>query len=51
MAEGYAFLTLCVIGLLGIVAIVVACTAQLVRKDSFTYDEPFVWQRKLPPNE
>jgi len=48
MAAEYAKLVVWLIGLFGIVGIVIVYVARFVIKDSFAYDEPFVWRRKLP---
>ena len=44
-----AYLVVWLVGLFVIVAVVSACLARLVVRDSFQYDEPFVWLRRLPP--
>ena len=44
-----AHLVLWLIGLFGIVGGVSFCIARMITRDSFTYDELFVWKRKLPP--
>jgi len=43
-----AELVVWLIGLFGIVGIVIVLTAKMVIHDSFGYDEPYVWRRKLP---
>ncbi|MCQ6558216.1 hypothetical protein NNL21_05835 [Paenibacillus mendelii] len=49
MMNEAAYLAVWIVGLFGIVGIVSWCTTRLVVKDSFAYDELFVWGRKLPP--
>ncbi len=44
-----AHLVLWLIGLFGIVGGVSFAIARMITRDSFTYDELFVWRRKLPP--
>jgi hypothetical protein len=44
-----AHLVLWLIGLFGIVGVVSFAIARMITRDSFTYDELFVWKRKLPP--
>ncbi|GLX68331.1 hypothetical protein [Paenibacillus glycanilyticus] len=49
MAEEMAYLAVWLLGLFGIVGTVSAYVAKFVVKDSLSYDEAFVWRRKLPP--
>ncbi|WP_173275446.1 hypothetical protein [Paenibacillus sp. NEAU-GSW1] len=48
MAAEYAHLAIWLIGLFGIVFTVSAYVAKFVMEDSLSYDQPFVWRRKLP---
>ncbi|WP_169507514.1 hypothetical protein [Paenibacillus harenae] len=48
MAALYAFLAIWVIGMFGIISIVIGAVTKLVQRDSFAYDEQFVWGRKFP---
>ncbi|MBM7564321.1 hypothetical protein [Paenibacillus sacheonensis] len=49
MAEEAAYLAVWLIGLFGIVGTVCVYVAKMVIQDSTTYDESYVWKRKLPP--
>ncbi|MBW7453240.1 hypothetical protein K0U00_04225 [Paenibacillus sepulcri] len=48
MIKEAAELVVWLIGLFGICGIVIVLTAKMVIHDTFDYDEPFVWRRKLP---
>ncbi|WP_192043438.1 hypothetical protein [Paenibacillus lycopersici] len=47
--EEAAYLAVWLIGLFGIVGTVCAYVAKMVIHDSTSYDEQYVWRRKLPP--
>lgn len=48
MAAQFAYLIIWLLGMFGIIGIVVGSVARFVLKDSLSYDERFVWGRKLP---
>ncbi|UVI32236.1 hypothetical protein [Paenibacillus spongiae] len=48
MVNEAADLAVWLVGLFGIVGIFSMLAYNMVVKDSFTYDERFVWRRKLP---
>ncbi len=48
LAAEYAHLAIWLIGLFGIVITVSACVLKLVVEDSLSYDQTFLWRRKLP---
>ncbi|WP_328803892.1 hypothetical protein [Paenibacillus glycinis] len=47
--EEAAYLAVWLIGLFGIVGTVCVYVAKMVIQDSTSYDEQYVWKRKLPP--
>lgn len=49
LVEEAAYLAVWLIGLFGIVGTVCAYVAKMVIHDSTSYDEQYVWRRKLPP--
>ncbi|CAM3956717.1 hypothetical protein L1N85_00160 [Paenibacillus alkaliterrae] len=48
MAAQYAFLAIWLLGMFGIIGVVIGAVARLVRYDTLSYDEQFVWGRQLP---
>ncbi|NBD22745.1 hypothetical protein GT019_02530 [Paenibacillus sp. T1] len=49
LVEEAAYLAVWLIGLFGIVGTVCVYVAKMVIQDSTSYDEQYVWKRKLPP--
>lgn len=47
MASGYAILSIWLIGMFGIIWTSIVLLAAFVKRDSWTYDESFVWHRKM----
>lgn len=47
MATGYAILSIWLIGLFGMIGVLIGLLARFLNQDSWSYDEPFVWQRKM----
>ncbi|MFD0587979.1 hypothetical protein ACFQZE_08175 [Paenibacillus sp. GCM10027627] len=47
MAEQAAYLVIWLIGLFGIVGILIGLLARLIQRDTWEYDETFIWQRKI----
>ncbi|MHA6484651.1 hypothetical protein ACX1C1_22405 [Paenibacillus sp. strain BS8-2] len=47
MASGYAILSIWLIGMFSIIGTLIALLAAFVKQDSWSFDEPFVWQRKM----
>lgn len=47
MASGYAILSIWLIGMFGMIGTLIALLAAFMNRDSWTFDEPYVWQRKI----
>jgi hypothetical protein len=47
MAEFYTVLAVWVIGMFGIIGICIGYLAKLIKYDSKSYDEAFIWMRKI----
>lgn len=47
MAALYAFLAIWIVGLFALIGICVAGLAHLLKHDTWSYDEAFVWMRKV----
>ncbi|MDQ6420890.1 hypothetical protein RB620_15775 [Paenibacillus sp. LHD-117] len=47
MASGYAILSIWLIGMFGIIGTLIALLVNFMKQDSWSYDERFIWFRKI----